>query len=268
MTPKNYPVISVVTVVFNGASDLPCTLASVSSQTYKHIEYIVIDGDSTDGTKEIVEKNRSTVHTFVSEKDAGLYDAMNKGKAMATGDFVIFLNAGDIFYAETTIETIVSRITARNKLYYCYVEIISLADKWRLPKLGVSSIAGYSSLPHHQSILYPKHYYKFNDYNLKYKVQSDVDYTSRAVRQLESEFINEVLIVSVLGGFSKRIYSSWSQVTEYSSEVVSIYRENVAPSSAVYVVGIYFKNFIKYAATKFGGHNLLFWITKMAARYK
>lgn len=268
MVPTTYPIISVVTVVFNGADDIPCTLASVASQTYKHIEYIVIDGASTDGTKEIVENSRSAVDIFVSEEDAGLYDAMNKGKAMATGDFVIFLNAGDIFYTETTIERVVNHIKARNKLYYCYVEIVSCGDKWRLPKPGILSIAGYSSLPHHQSVLYPKHYYKCNDYNRKYKVQSDVDYTARAVRQIECEFINEVLIVSVLGGFSRRIYSSWGQVIEYSREVVSIYREYVVPSSTVYVFGIYCKNFIKYVATKLGGHDLLFWITKMAARYR
>jgi glycosyltransferase involved in cell wall biosynthesis len=96
------PVISVITVVYNGESVLEATILSVLNQTYPHIEYILVDGASKDGTLAIIKKYEDRVK-YISEKDKGLYDAMNKGLQMATGDFVWFLNAADYFYGPETV---------------------------------------------------------------------------------------------------------------------------------------------------------------------
>jgi acetyltransferase-like isoleucine patch superfamily enzyme len=98
--------VSVVTVVFNGESSIESTIKSVINQTYQHIEYIIVDGASTDGTVEIIEKFRDKVAVFISEKDKGIYDAMNKGIKAATGEWVIFLNSGDKFYSENVVSQI------------------------------------------------------------------------------------------------------------------------------------------------------------------
>lgn len=108
---KNSPVkFSVITITYNAESTVECTLQSVCSQTYPHIEYIIIDGKSTDRTLELVEKYESRITTVVSERDKGLYDAMNKGIDRATGDYLCFLNAGDTFHSETALSDLVATL--------------------------------------------------------------------------------------------------------------------------------------------------------------
>lgn len=100
--------VSIITVCYNDKENLIKTIKSVLSQTYKNIEYIVIDGGSTDGTKEVLAQYEKDVSKYVSEKDRGIYDAMNKGIKMATGNWLNFMNAGDVFASNDVIEKIVS----------------------------------------------------------------------------------------------------------------------------------------------------------------
>ncbi len=102
------PTFSIITITYNAESTLEETILSVISQTYHHIEYIVIDGASKDGTMDIVDRYRPHIAKVVSEPDKGLYDAMNKGMKQATGDYLIFLNAGDSLHCDTTLQSIVN----------------------------------------------------------------------------------------------------------------------------------------------------------------
>ena len=101
------PVFSIITVSYNAHEVIEDTIVSVLKQNYPNIEYIIIDGASTDGTLDIVEKYRGQIAKIVSEKDEGIYDAMNKGLAMATGDYVWFMNTGDYIYTTCTVSKIV-----------------------------------------------------------------------------------------------------------------------------------------------------------------
>jgi glycosyltransferase involved in cell wall biosynthesis len=92
---RDMPCVSIITVVFNARELLGRTIASIAALEYPRIEYIVVDGGSTDGTLELVERHRDCIARAVSERDAGIYDAMNKGIGLATGDYIWFLNAGD-----------------------------------------------------------------------------------------------------------------------------------------------------------------------------
>ena len=98
------PLITVVTVVFNGEQFLEETILSVMNQTYENIEYIIIDGGSTDGTLNIIKKYENSIDYWVSEYDRGIYDAMNKGIALSQGDFIGFLNADDLYNLEVIEE--------------------------------------------------------------------------------------------------------------------------------------------------------------------
>ncbi|HLF34211.1 MAG TPA: glycosyltransferase family 2 protein [Cyclobacteriaceae bacterium] len=100
------PLLSVVTVVHNGVRHIENTIKSVISQTYPHIEYIIIDGNSTDGTQDIINKYRNQISEFISEPDRGIYDAMNKGLRTSHGDYILFLNCGDSIYKPGTVSDI------------------------------------------------------------------------------------------------------------------------------------------------------------------
>lgn len=106
---KQQPVISVITVCYNAAETIEETIQSVLEQTYADIEYIIIDGGSTDGTVEIIRKYAGRLAYWVSEPDKGIYDAMNKGIAAATGEYINFMNAGDTFHNEKVVEEVFSR---------------------------------------------------------------------------------------------------------------------------------------------------------------
>ena len=108
-----HPKFSIITVTYNAAAVLEDTIQSVITQTYKDVEYIIVDGASTDRTLEIANKYKEHIHRIVSEPDKGLYDAMNKGIKMATGDYLCFLNAGDELHEDDTLQLMVHSIVTR-----------------------------------------------------------------------------------------------------------------------------------------------------------
>ncbi len=110
MHSRFHPKFSIITVTYNAAAVLEDTIQSIITQTYKNVEYIIVDGASTDGTLKIIERYRSHIHTVISEKDNGLYDAMNKGLALMTGDYVCFLNAGDCLHEDDTLQNMVHSV--------------------------------------------------------------------------------------------------------------------------------------------------------------
>ena len=100
------PLITIITVSYNAVKDIENTILSVLNQTYPNIEYIIIDGGSTDGTLDIIKKYQDKITYWVSEPDTGIYDAMNKGALKATGMWLNFMNAGDTFYNEQVLEEV------------------------------------------------------------------------------------------------------------------------------------------------------------------
>jgi glycosyltransferase involved in cell wall biosynthesis len=102
------PKISIITINYNNAIGLEKTIQSVILQTYKNFEYLIIDGDSNDGSLEIIQKNKTAIHFSISEPDTGIYNAMNKGIKVAKGDYLLFLNSGDVFNGTTALDDFVS----------------------------------------------------------------------------------------------------------------------------------------------------------------
>ncbi|MEM9823373.1 MAG: glycosyltransferase family 2 protein [Bacteroidota bacterium] len=135
--------ISIVTVVFNGEDLLEGTFQSVFNQSYPHIEYIVVDGASTDGTLALIKENEHRITRWISEKDEGLYDAMNKGIQLATGDFIWFMNCGDHIYAPDTVEKLVEAYTPKTDVLYGEVMLV---DEQRAP-MGTRSEITPHQLP-------------------------------------------------------------------------------------------------------------------------
>ena len=113
---KNKYKITIITVVLNDQENIERTINSISNQSYKNVEYIVIDGKSKDNTTKILKKNRSKIDRLIIEKDKGLYDAMNKGLKFATGDIIGIVNSGDILY-KNTLKTVNSYFLNYSKIF-------------------------------------------------------------------------------------------------------------------------------------------------------
>lgn len=170
--------ISVITVNYNDKDGLAKTIESVTSQTSMPYEFIVIDGGSTDGSKELIELNSGKFSHWISEKDKGVYNAMNKGLKVATGDFVIFMNGGDCFYDKNVLKDVQPELTADYDIYYGdnYKSKPGSSRKKTYPeKLNFSFF--YSNSLNHQSTfikrsLFDKYFY----YNENYKIVSDWEF--------------------------------------------------------------------------------------------
>ena len=106
--------VSIVTVCFNSADTIEDTIRSVREQEYEHIEHVIVDGGSTDGTLDIVKKYNGRIKKFISEPDGGIYDAMNKGLRLAQGEVVAFLNADDVYASPTVISDVVAATARRS----------------------------------------------------------------------------------------------------------------------------------------------------------
>ena len=123
------PTFSVITVTYNAEKVLEETIQSVITQTYRNVEYIIVDGHSKDNTMEIVNKYRNHISKVISEPDKGLYDAMNKGIRMATGDYLCFLNAGDEFHDNETLQKIVQTLKGKELPDVIYGETAIVDEK-------------------------------------------------------------------------------------------------------------------------------------------
>jgi glycosyltransferase involved in cell wall biosynthesis len=201
------PILSVITVVYNNAADIERTMLSVLNQTYKGIEYIVVDGCSTDGTLQIIEKYKDRIAKLISEKDTGIYDAMNKGLAIATGDYVLFMNSADEFYSVATVANVFATAPDAD-IYYGETEMIgedgnSLGQRrhavpenftWRSFKYGMS--VSHQAIYIKRSLVEP--------YDPKYKLSADIDWILRAAKKAKSIVnVHQYVAKYQVGGMSK-----------------------------------------------------------------
>jgi len=164
--------VTIVTVVYNSAKLLEKTIQSVIVQTYQDMEYIIIDGGSTDGTLEIINKYRENISCFISEPDKGIYDAMNKGVKYAAGEWIAFLNAGDVYYSPETIEEMMDR--AVSDCGIIYGDTINSDGKYE--KARKLYMMNFAMCFCHQSCLVRKEYLLIRPFNISYKICADYDF--------------------------------------------------------------------------------------------
>lgn len=202
------PKISIITVVYNNVRDISYTLSSIAGQTYPNMEYIIVDGASTDGTLDVVKDYAEYVDTLISEKDDGIYDAMNKGLACATGDYVLFLNSGDELYNETTVQTIVERgkgadiIYGETKLVDENRQIIG-DRRHKAPQQFDWKSFRYGMNICHQAIYVKRAITQ--PYNTQYQLSADVDWVINAAKKARSAVnIGEYVAKYLVGGMSQK----------------------------------------------------------------
>ena len=209
-----YPKFSIITVTFNAEKTLEDTIKCVIAQTYKNIEYIIVDGASKDHTPEIIEKYKKYIHHLVIEPDHGLYDAMNKGIKLATGDYLCFLNAGDKFHKENTLELMVNSISDLNELPdVLYGETAIVDDKGlflRMRRLTIPNKLNWKSFKLGMRVCHQAFFAKRNLaicelYDLKYRFSSDFDWCIRIMKRAQSLFNTRLILINYLNeGMSTR----------------------------------------------------------------
>ncbi|HPF12444.1 MAG TPA: glycosyltransferase family 2 protein [Flavobacteriaceae bacterium] len=166
--------ISIITINYNDREGLKNTIESVVNQTYTNIEYVVIDGGSTDGGKAIIEHYKDRFHYWVSEPDQGIYDAMNKGLDHITGDYVLFLNSGDILYESKTIHNFV--LYNRTEDLVCGDVIIRENGKEPKKKIMPDTLTFDNTLKFivtHQAIFHKGYLFKEKRFDRKYALIAD-----------------------------------------------------------------------------------------------
>lgn len=223
--------ITIITVVYNGEKYLEKTIQSIINQTYDNVEYIIIDGGSSDGTVDIIKKYEDQIDYWVSEKDKGIYDAMNKGIDLATGEWINFMNAGDQFFDEDILNKISSHLVA--DLVYGNHAVYK-EDSENYDIVNVESYHDARNIPFcHQSLFVKTKLLKNNLFDLQYKIAADYDQYLR-LKALKATILYVPMTVALFldGGLSsisrkkliKEYYTITSEYHPINSFLIFIIR--------------------------------------------
>lgn len=181
--------ISVVTIVFNDVAHILSTINNVDSQTARsRMEYIVVDGKSTDGTSEVISANSSRIDRYICEKDNGIYNAMNKGLRAATGDYIIFINSGDVFSSTDVVEKVLAALQVPSALpalvYGSYQEVGNNAVCSRIIPCRSADKIWYGPVASHQSTFYNLSFLKNCglSYDESYRIAADYKLTLQVIK--------------------------------------------------------------------------------------
>ena len=198
------PKFSIITVTYNAESVLEDTIQSVITQTYHHVEYIIIDGASKDGTASIIKKYRPYIHTVISEPDKGIYDAMNKGMTLATGDYLCFLNAGDSLHEDDTLMKMVHSIHLSELPDIMYGETALVDEKRhfsRMRRLSAPEQLSWKSFKQGMLVCHQAFFAKrilTEPYDLQYRFSSDFDWCIRIMKKSKTTHNTHLTLIDYL----------------------------------------------------------------------
>lgn len=201
------PRFSIITITYNASRWLEQTILNVLSQSYPDIEYLIIDGGSTDGTVQIIEQYASGITYWVSEPDKGIYDAMNKGLSRATGDYVWFINAGDSLSSADTVQRVASAIRTKKNLpdiLYGETNIVDEAGhslgarRLKAPRHLTWKSFRMGMLVCHQSFIIKRTLAPF--YDLQYRYSADFDWCIRCLKQAKTCYNTRQVLSAFLDG--------------------------------------------------------------------
>lgn len=224
--------VSIITATYNSAATIHDTLASLESQTYPDIEYIIIDGSSKDNTLEVIKDSCTRVSKIVSEPDRGIYDALNKGIAAATGDIVGFLHSDDLFAYPDAIQDMVGIFqSGRYDAVYADLEYVQQKNVNKVVRLWHSGAYNkkklkYGWMPAHPTFYMKRSCYKkLDDFDLSYKISADYDSILRYLLRgnVNAGYLPKVLIKMRVGGISNR---SLATILRKTREDIQAMRNN------------------------------------------
>ena len=244
--------ISIITVAYNAARTIADTLESVAAQTHPEIEHIVVDGASTDGTLDVIERHHDKLTKVISEPDRGIYDAMNKGIRVATGDVIGFLNADDVF-AQKNVLAMVAEIMKREHLDALFGDV-----EFFRPDNPGRTIRRYSSahfrpdriawgwMPAHPALFVRREVFqRVGVFRTDYRIAGDFEFVARAFGKntLRYRHLPEVLVRMRTGGIST---AGWRNTLLLNREVLRACRENGIPTNMLKILSKYPAKLLEY----------------------
>lgn len=203
--------LSIITIVYNRAYCIAHCIESILNQTYEDVEHVIIDGGSSDGTTEIIESYRDKIGFYISEKDDGIFDALNKGIKYATGEIIGILNSDDFFYSQDTLGKIVNGfLISGADLVYAKGMFVDKDDPSRVKRIYTSGpfkkqYLGFGWIPLHTTIFVRKEIFsRFGGYNSGYTIASDYEISLRWFQndEIKKYFLDEWVVKMRLGGLS------------------------------------------------------------------
>jgi len=218
------PTISIITIALNADKHIEQTIQSVLNQTYKNKEYIIVDGDSTDRTLDMINKYRSRIDAFVSEKDEGIADAMNKGVAFMSGDYVIFLHADDYFNNDSSVENAVECLDETTDILACGIQFGE--QKRILKPIGFNFWFNFKQGLFHQGVICRRSVIeKLLGFDKQFRIAMDYDFFLRAYRS-RYQLIKAPVILSVMRdtGISSR--RDWKNLRMRFAEERKVHEKN------------------------------------------
>ncbi|MCU0334000.1 MAG: glycosyltransferase [Chitinophagaceae bacterium] len=205
--------VSIITVCFNSAQTIEATFQSVLGQSYGNIEYLVVDGASTDGTQVLIQRYSHFISRWVSEPDGGLYDAMNKGLALATGDVIGILNSDDVYAHANVVEHVVAEMSRTNAdCLYGDLEYVAPNDlqrvvrHWRAGRGGAKHFYWGWMPPHPTFFARKEVYQQCGNFDLRFPVASDYEFMLRAMVKMncKTAYLPEIMVKMRMGGESNK----------------------------------------------------------------
>ena len=243
---KNLPLVSIITVVLNNKKFLQQSINSVLNQSYENYELIIIDGKSTDGTMEILKKNNSKIDFWISEKDKGIYNAMNKGIKLSRGSIISILNSDDIFYKHA-LKTAANYFNRYQSIDFLFGSVIKYKLLYGYKPGKISWSFGFYSTHSIGFFIRKKVHKKVGYYNTRYKYSSDYDFFYRMIVKYKLKGMatkkNEIFGKFRRGGISSKI-----TFMDYLSETIKIRLDN---GQNIFLVSIIFLlKYTKYLINK------------------
>lgn len=225
--------ISIITVVFNNEKTIKAALNSVLGQTYKDIEYIIIDGKSKDNTVSIIKEYENKLGYFISEKDFGIYDAMNKGIKAATGDVIGILNSDDLYQDSTVLDRVMTQFIQNPALDIVYGDLVYVksdnVDKvvrnWKSNAYYTNFFENGNVPPHPSLFVKKKVYEEAGLFNLDFKLAADYEFMLRIFKKhtFKSKYINKIIVKMRLGGATNQ---SFSNIKKQNKEILKAWETN------------------------------------------